>query len=201
MEQVNTVDKILKNLPDEVIGQKIYKTKVLFLDVKKDEAHYMKTKNFSSCGRNYSVVDGEISYLPEEAFSALSDAVTITRRYRDKRQEKDGIDHDNPNDNMIEEKNKRFDLTVIDTYTLVIEDGKKTFVSQNDTISAKVAEETANKIVEVKEKELREQIEEEFRMKYEDKIKDLQSKITPPVSDEELESLGVGNSSDLSGNI
>lgn len=184
--KMNSIDDILKALPEEVIGQKIFKTKVIFLDVKKDDSHYSPTKRFGVNGRNYLVHDGGIAYLPEEAFNALNDAVTVERKFRDKRQAHDGVDHDNPDDRYVEVKNNRFDLTVIDVFTLMIEDDKKIFVSQNESASAKAQDETIQKIITVKEKEIRQQVEEELRSSIRE---ELMKELTPEISDEDIDSL------------
>ncbi len=189
------LQKVINSLPEDVIGQKIYKTKVLFMDVNRAEAHYQRDKRFGVRGNNYVVRDGEVAYLPEEAYNALKDAVIITRKYRTRQEEKDGLNIDDPNSKFEEIKNPRFELTVIDTYSFMVDNGKRTFISDNETISAKMVEETADAIIKVKmeerERELREELEAEYKAKYEK-----EKEVLPEISDEDIDALEAEASED-----
>lgn len=182
------LQKVINSLPEDVIGQKIYKTKVLFMDVNRAETHYQRDKRFSVRGNNYAVRDGEIAYLPEEAYNALKDAVIVSRKYKTKHEERDGLNIDDPDSKFEEIKNPRFELTVIDTYSFMVENGKRIFVSDNETISTKMVEETADAIVKVKmeerERELREELEAEYKAKYEK-----EKEVLPEISDEDIDAL------------
>lgn len=185
------LQKVINSLPEDVIGQKIYKTKIIFLDVNKSEPHYEKDKRFSVRGNNYIVRDGAVSFLPEEAYNALKDAIIVTRKYKTKTEEKDGLNYDDPESRFEEVKNPRYDLTVIDTFSFMVDEGKRVFISENETISTKTAEETAEAIVAVKIKEkeieLRAELEAEYAEKYAK-----EGKIVPEISDEDIDALEAG---------
>ena len=59
IQNVITLDKIARSLPSEVLGQKIYKTKVIFLGIDKKDPGYSKYQKFSANCHDYQVVDGE----------------------------------------------------------------------------------------------------------------------------------------------
>ena len=181
-----TLNDIIKGLNAEVIGQKIYKTKVVFLDTDKNAPHYEKTKVFSVNFHSYSIVDGEVAYLPEEAYDSLKNAITVVYKARNKKQELDGIDGDNPNDKYEKIENKRFDLTVLDKYTLVQDGGERKLVSENEQVTAKVVEETTNAAIEARRKEIEAEIRAELEAEY--KAKKLES-LPAEISDEAIDEL------------
>lgn len=190
---VNDVSKIIKSFPDSVLNQKIYKTKVVFLEVNKTDKGYSKFKRFSANGNDYMVVDSEISYIPEEAYNALASAVTVKWEPKNRKQELEGIDGGNPEDKYKKVIIPRYDLTIIDTYRLVQEDGVKKLVSENEEITKKVQDETVQAILVDKEKRLREEIEAEVEQRFQAKIKELESKIPQPLSDSDIDNLVAGD--------
>ena len=191
---------IASKIPSDVMDQKILKTKVLFLDVNKNDKHYSPRKDFSVNGRRYMVVDGKEAYLPMEAYSALKQAVMKKKVAVSKRQERDGIDLNDPSDKYKVIDIPRFDLTVIDEYQLVVEDGVNKLISKNETVSEKAALETANLLAIEKEKQIRQELEEEFeekmRARLEEKDREiaaLASKIPAPISESEIDDLVEGD--------
>jgi len=193
--EVMTAEKIAQSLPNSVLGQKIYKCKVNFNEDKRSKS-YSRRKNFSANCNEYLVIDGEINYLPAEAYGALTEAVTLEATAVNKKQAEYGVDIDDPNDRFAKIQHKRYDLTILDTYNLVVIDGKKTFLSEKAEMDAKIQEETVNAIVEARMKEREEflkdsenerikQLEEEL-----ERIKAI-SKVEIPdaISDEALEKL------------
>jgi len=193
--EVMTAEKIAQSLPNSVLGQKIYKCKVNFNEDKRSKS-YSRRKNFSANCNEYLVIDGEINYLPAEAYGALTEAVTLEATAVNKKQAEYGVDIDDPNDRFAKIEHKRYDLTILDTYNLVVIDGKKTFLSEKAEMDAKIQEETVNAIVEARMKEREEflkdsenerikQLEEEL-----ERIKAI-SKVEIPdaISDEALEKL------------
>jgi len=190
MNNITTgVDKIVRSLPTSVLNQKIHKTKVVFLDVKKDDKWYSKFKHFSANGNDYSVVDSEISYIPEEAYNALASAVTVKWEPKNRKQELDGIDGENPNDKYKKVTIPRFDLTIVDTFRLVQEDGVKKLISENETITKKIQDETIEALLVDKEKKMREEIEIEVEQRFQAKIKELEAKIQQPLSESDIDEL------------
>ena len=190
-----TAEKIAQALPPSVIGQKVYKCKVNFNEDKRSKS-YSKRKNFSANCNEYLVIDGEINYLPAEAYNALTEAVTLEAVAVNKKQAERGIDIDDPNDRFAKIEHKRYDLTILDTYNLVIVDGKKTFVSEKIELDAKHQEETVNAIVEARMKEREaflKEAENERIKSLEDELEQLRAKakvdIPEAISDEDLESL------------
>lgn len=179
-----SLDKIARTLPSEVLDQKIYKAKVVFLGVDKKDAGYSKYKNFSANCHEYMIEDGGISYLPEEAKSALEDAVSYINRPASKKQVDDGLDGDNPRDKYQKVSDPRFDVTVLEVLSVVIDDnGKRTLKSEKD-VSAEEREETIKAIV----KEERIRIEKEVREEYEDKFEKMKLAI-PEVDEEKIDAL------------
>jgi len=192
--EVLTAEKIANGLPASVLGQKIYKCKVNFNEDKRSKS-YSRRKNFSANCNEYLVIDGEISYLPAEAYGALLEAVTLEAVAVNKKQAERGVDIDDPNDQYEKIQHKRYDLTVLDVYNLVVMDGKKTFVSERAEVDAKVQEDTINAIVEARMKEREEylketenerikQLEEELA-----NIKNASMEIPDGISEEDLDKL------------
>ena len=174
-QQVMTAEKIAKMLPNTVLGQKIYKCKVVFMDVRANEEGYSNVKRFSANGNDYSVVDGGTSYLPEEAYYALTSAVSYIAKPKNKIQADYGIDMDNPDDRYVKIEIKRFDVTVIDILTFVAkENGSKEFVSSKEVISKEDMEKTKELMREAVKKEygdeIREEIEEKIKVEAEKEI-------------------------------
>jgi hypothetical protein len=113
-----------------------------------------------------------------------------------KKQAEYGIDIDDPNDRFAKIEHKRYDLTILDTYNLVVIDGKKTFLSEKAEIDAKVQEETVNAIVEARMKEREEFLKEsenERIKQLEDELEMMRAKtkveIPDPISDEDMDKL------------
>ncbi len=190
--EVLTAEKIAQGLPASVLGQKIYKCKVNFNEDKRSKS-YSKRKNFSANCNEYLVIDGEISYMPEEAYNALSEAVTLEAVPVNKKQAEHGVDIDNPQDRYEKISHKRYDLTILDTYKLVIVDGKKTFVSEKEEVNAKVQEDTINALVEARMKEremfLKEQHEEKIKA-LETELENIKlASIPEAITDEDLDKL------------
>jgi len=193
--EVITAEKIAQSLPNSVLGQKIYKCKVNFNEDKRSKS-YSRRKNFSANCNEYLVIDGEINYLPAEAYGALTEAVTLEATTVNKKQAEYGIDIDDPNDRFAKIEHKRYDLTILDTYNLVVIDGKKTFLSEKAEIDAKVQEDTVNAIVEARMKEresfLKESESERIKQ-LEDELERIKASskvdIPDPISDEDLEKL------------
>lgn len=174
-EQVMTAEKIAKMLPNTVLGQPIYKCKVVFMDVRKGDEGYSQVKRFSANGNDYSVVDGGVSYLPEEAYSALTGAVSYMARPKSKVQAEYGMDMDNPEDRYEKIEIKRFDITVIDILTFIAkEDGSKHFISSKEQASSADLEKTKELMREAVKKELgdeiREEVEEQVKVEAEKEI-------------------------------
>ena len=194
MDNIITSEAIAKSLPDEVLAQKIYKCKVVFLDTDKRDPGYTPVKKFSANYHEYSVVDGETSYLPEEAYAALTGAVSYISKPVSRQQEQEGINHENPADKYEKVPVKRFDVTVIDVLTLVVdESGKKSFRSSTQQISKLEIEETQKAIIASKVTEETERIqlelEEKYAQMYDKKIKELEKSLTPATDDKEIEKL------------
>ncbi len=179
-----TLDSIARRLPSEVLDQKIYKAKVVFLGVDKKDAGYSKYKNFSANCHDYMVADGEISYLPEEALRALEDAVSYITKPANKKQEMDGIDGDNPRDKYEKVKDPRFDVTILDTMTIVIDENGVRTMKSDSQVSELELEETHKAIM----KEERKRIEEEVRAEYEEKFTKMKADI-PLIDEDKIDAL------------
>lgn len=193
--EVMTAEKIAQALPPSVIGQKVFKCKVNFNEDKRSKS-YSKRKNFSANCNEYLVIDGEINYLPAEAYNALIEAVTLEAVPVNKKQAERGIDIEDPSDRFDKIEHKRYDLTILDTYSFVVVDGKKTFVSDKVELDAKHQEETVNAIVEarMKEREAYLKESENDRIKQlEDELAMMRAKATmdipEAISDEDLATL------------
>lgn len=190
MNDVMTADRIARSLPLDVLKQKIFKCKVIFLDVDKRDGSYSKVKRFSANCHEYSVVDGEISYLPEEAYSALQNAVSYINRPATKAQEKDGINHESPADRYEKIEIKRFDLTVLDVMVLVIgEDGKRYFKSVSEKLTELEIDETQKAIIESEKDKIREEEREKYEEKLAAEIAKLKAELPQTASDEEIDRL------------
>ena len=192
-QSVVTLDMIARRLSPEVLNQPIFKAKVVFLGVDRKDPGYSKQKKFSANGHDYMVEDGGISYLPLEAKNALENAVSYITRPANKRQAEEGIDADNPADKYEKIKDPRFDITVLDTYKVVIgEDGSKHLKSDNE-ISATELEVSNKKILEEQKefltKQIREELQAEYDAKLEAKVKELEKNVPEPISDEDLKKL------------
>lgn len=174
-----TLDSIARKLPSEVLDQKIFKAKVVFLGVDKKDPGYSKYKNFSANCHDYLVADGEISYLPEEAYAALMDAVSYINKPANKKQADDGLDGDNPRDKYEKIKDPRFDVTILDTMTIVIDENGVRTMKSDSQVSELELEETHKAIM----KEDRKRIEEEVRAEYEEKFAKMKANI--PLIDED----------------
>lgn len=179
-----TLDSIARKLPSEVLDQKVYKAKVVFLGVDKKDPGYSKYKNFSANCHDYMIVDGEISYLPEEALRALEDAVSYVNRPANKKQENDGVDGDNPRDKYEKVRDPRFDVTILDTMTIVIDENGVRTMKSDSQVSELELEETHKAIL----KEERKRIEEEVRAEYEEKFAKMKAEI-PLVDEEKIDEL------------
>lgn len=188
-----TAEKIAQALPPSVIGQKVYKCKVNFNEDKRSKS-YSKRKSFSANCNEYLVIDGEINYLPAEAYGALMEAVTLEAVSADNKGRPKFMDIDDPNDRYEKIEHKRYDLTILDTYNFVVVDGKKTFVSEKVELDAKHQEETVNAIVEARmkeERELKKESENERIKQLEEELRIAKAKveIPDPISDEDMDKL------------
>lgn len=179
VQSVNTLDKIAKALPSEVLEQRIFKAKVLFLGVDKKDPGYSKIKKFSANCHNYQVIDGETSYLPEEAYNALKGAVSYINKPR--------LDWhmDDPRDKYERVPDARFDITIFDEMKVVInEDGVRTLKSNSEVTKLELEE--TNKGILVEEKK---RIEAEVRAEYEAKFKNMKNEIPEATPEDEIEDL------------
>lgn len=180
------------SLPSSTVNQKVFKAKVVFVGVDRKSGEYSKQRKFNVNGNEYMVQDGATHYLPEEAMSALSLAMDVSTSYKNKQQQKDGIDGSDPTDKFVKVENKKFDITILGEFEQVAQDGKKYFAPVNDPIAEELKIE-ARKIalVEAKaelEAELRVKIEEEVREKVSREYEEL-SKIPDAIDDEDLDKL------------
>lgn len=177
-------DKVAMKMPAEVLGQKFYKAKILFLDVDRKDPGYSKYKRIDVNCHNYLIVDGEVSYIPHEVLSALRDAVSYINR-PNKTQDKDGIDHDNPRDRYEKIPNPRFDVTVLENLSIVIgDDGKRHFKSDSAVTQLEV-EETSKRITEEKVK----QAKEEAKIEFDEKMEKIKSLIPAGIDEEALKQI------------
>ena len=187
--KVLTVDQIAKNLSSEVFGQPIYKCKIVFLDVDRKSDGYVPMHRFSANYHDYAVRDDGISYLPEEAYSALNGAVSYISRPKTKKQAQEGVDVDDPNDRYEKVKVKRFDVTVLDIIKLVTDEkGNRRFVSSNEQVTEEENIAT-KKVIEIK---VRQEMEENFaeeRLAYAEKIKALEAKLLDAAPAEDIDEL------------
>jgi len=183
-----TLESIARKLPSEVLDQKIFKTKVVFLGVDRKDPGYSKYKNFSVNCHEYLIVDGEISYLPEEAKCALQDAVSYINKPASKKQEEDGLDGDNPRDKYRKEEDPRFDLTIIDTMTVVIDENGKRTLKSDSLVTAQEKEETDKAILKEERKRIEAEIRLEYEEKYNQKMESLKSEI-PEANESAIEQL------------
>ena len=181
------VDKIIKRLPASTMEQKVYRAKVIFLGVNKTDKHYNPRKDWSVNGNNYTVLDGEIAYLPEEAKNSLLDAIEI-RKVPTPAQEKYGIDGAR-REKYKSDKVPRFNLEIYEVYKQAIVDGEKVFVSETEQIKAKDRDETIKVILAEKEKQMRADLEDEFKSKLDAQIASLNAKLEPAIDEDELSEL------------
>lgn len=152
--------------PASVMAQKVFKAKVVFLGIDRKSKEYNKYRTVGANGNKYLVEDGKIAYLPEEAYSALIDSCGLITKYKDGRQEKTGIDLEDPNDQYIKEKDPRFDVTIIGEYAIGKKDNQIYLIPKQMPIDdeAKAALDEAK--AEMKrdlERQIREDLEEEFK--------------------------------------
>lgn len=177
-----TLDTIARKLPSEVLDQKIYKAKIVFLGVDRKDAGYSKQKRFSVNCHDYMVLDGEVSYLPEEAKIALESAVSYINKPANKKQIDDGLDMENPADRYEKVADPRFDITVIDTMTIVIDENGKRSMKSDSIVTELELEETHKAILKEERKRIEEEVRQEYEDKFENKMKEL--KMSIPVIDE-----------------
>ena len=177
VEQVLTMDQIAAKFPVDVLGQRVFKCKVTFLDVDRRSENYSPRHQFSANFHEYLVIDGSISYMPEEAYSALNSAVSYIAKPATKKQAEDGIDADDPSDKYEKVTVKRFEVTVLDIIEIVQdESGKKRFVSSSEQKTENEIIATKKAIEDAIRKELEEDMKEE-RLTLELRIKELEGKL------------------------
>lgn len=151
--------------PASVMAQKIFKAKVVFLGVDKKSKEYNKYKTIGANGNKYLVEDGKIAYLPEEAYNSLMDASGIIRKMNTK-QEKYGIDLDDPNDQYVKERDPRFDVTIIGEYAIGKKDNQVYLIPKQmplDDEAKSALDEAKAEMRKDLERQMREDLEEEFR--------------------------------------
>lgn len=211
--KVLSKDDILNRLPASVLTQNVYKAKVVFMGVPKDDPNYKAVRAFSANGNRYSVVDGGISFLPKEALHALLDAVPVFTVHANKTQEKDGVNHGDPTDLFKKVKNPRYDVTVLEEFKIGRdEEGNNILINlteQGRDAELKRAEKAAYDAMKKElEKSIREELEEKIRSEIKteageqvEKMEEDYPELKPepvddepePISDEDFESLIEGD--------
>ena len=208
--KVLTRDDIIKRLPPQVLNQMIYKAKVIFLGVLKDDSNYQSVRSFSANGRRYSVVDGGISYLPKEALAALQDAVPVYTTHANKVQKEDGINHEDPSDRFKKMPNPRYDITVLEEFKIGKDDsGKNILISLSDQTKqaeldradaaarAAIRKEIEDSVREDLEEKIRKEVEAEVKAEMEKKTEEYpdinidegSSDVPEPISDDDFDNL------------
>lgn len=185
------MERATVSMPSSTFDQKVYKAKVVFVGIDRKSGEYTKQRKFNVNGNEYMVQDGAIHFLPEEALSALQLAVEITSSYKNKHQATHGIDGSDPTDKFLKIENKKYDITILGTYTQGIVDGTRYFIAEEDPMEASMKAEAERKAKEAMraevEKEIREQIEAEKR----DRMKEFDA-IPEATDDEEIDKLLKG---------
>jgi hypothetical protein len=174
--KVLTQDDILKRLPEEVLHENVYKAKVIFMGVLKDDPNYKATRAFSVNGRRYSVVDGGISFLPKEALHALLDAVPKFTVHANKKQETDGINHGDPTDQFKKVANPRYDVTIIDEFKIGKDEAGNNILINltekgREAELAKAQQAAYAAIRKELEETIREELEEKYRKQRDEEAK------------------------------
>lgn len=200
--KILTQENIVQSLYPQVLTQKIYKAKVIFMGVLRDDPHYNQVRSFSANGRRYSVVDGGISYLPAEALAALQDAVPVYTVHANKKQMKDGIDHEDPTDKFLKMRNPRYDITILEEFKVgkddagnnilvsVTETGKKAELDRAEKAAyAAIKAEIEQTVREEMEEKIRAEIAAETGAVMDELEEDMEDVKLEEVSDEDFEDL------------
>ena len=200
--KILTQENIVQSLYPQVLTQKIYKAKVIFMGVLRDDPNYNQVRSFSANGRRYSVVDGGISYLPAEALAALQDAVPVYTVHANEKQKKDGIDHEDPSDKFKKMKNPRYDITILEEFKIgkdeagknilisVTETGKKAELDRAEKAAyAAIKAEIEQTVREEMEEKIRAEIAAETGSVMDDLEEDMEDVKLVEVSDEDFENL------------
>ena len=200
--KILTQENIVQSLYPQVLTQKIYKAKVVFMGVLRDDPHYNQVRSFSANGRRYSVVDGGISYLPAEALAALQDAVPVYTVHANKKQMKDGIDHEDPTDKFMKMKNPRYDITVLEEFKIgKDETGKNILVSVTETgkkAELDRAEKAAYAAIKAEiEQTVREEMEEKIRAEVAAETGSVMDELEEDMEDVKLEEVSDEDFEDL----
>jgi hypothetical protein len=170
--KVLSKDDILNRLPTSVLTQNVYKAKVVFMGVPKDDPNYKAVRAFSANGNRYSVVDGGISFLPKEALHALLDAVPVFTVHANRSQEKDGINHGDPSDLFKKVKNPRYDITVLEEFKIGRdEDGNNILINLTEKGKDEELKRAEKAAYDAIKKELESSIREELEEKIRNEIK------------------------------
>ena len=174
-------------LPASTIEQKVFKTKVVFLGISKTDKQYNKQKSWTVNDNRYMVEDGQIAFLPEEAYNSLNDAVSLKASYKTKKQMQEGLDMGDPEDVMMKTEDRRYDLTILGEYVQSVHDGKKVLVGEDEDSPEKKAE--ARRIAKEEMKaEVRAELEAEKAEEIEKELKELEE-IPDATPDEDIETL------------
>lgn len=161
-------EDILNRLPIQVLSQKVYKAKVVFMGVLRDDPNYNQVRSFSVNGRRYSVVDSGISYLPEEALRALQDAVPVYTVHANSQQAKDGVNHGDPSDQFRKMPNPRYNITILEEFQIGKDEaGNNVLVSLTDQSKEEELQRAQKAAYEAMKKEL----EEDLRIEIEEKVR------------------------------
>lgn len=188
----NQLSDIVKKFSADVLTQKIYKAKVIFLGVDRKDPGYSKYKKIDVNCRPYLITDGEINYIPEEVKSALQDAVSYSSQPRNKKQEKDGMDYDDPTDRYEKIPDPRFDVTVLETFHIVINENGERELKSDSAVTQLEIENTREFAVEERIKEAVNETKELDKLEFKEKFEKLKALIPEGVSEEEIRAIIEG---------
>jgi len=132
--KILSAEDIFKSFPSSTKMQPKYRVKVVFLNTSKSDPTYTPVRVFSVNGNKYSVVDSGIAYMPEEAHSALTNAVGYITKPKNTMQKEYGLNADDLNDKYEKVPVPNYDLTILEEYYPVEKGGAIIHMNKEDYV-------------------------------------------------------------------